>query len=123
MIQILTVKNPFDRAKICKKAGITDKPENKVIAIHNDDGVISEGAIFRYENEFGEILWLDMGNDIELADGLARAVLNIMEIRGVKIVTLPLSYEFLAKKLRFHLVDDHFEVNLDGYFYCSCQHK
>ncbi len=123
MIQILTVKNPLERTKLCQKAGLTDKEEYRIIAIHNDAGIISEGAIFKYRNELGEILWIDMGEDMDLADGLARAVLNIMEIRSVKKVTLPLNYQVLAQKLRFHLVEDHFEVNLEGYFCCSCQHK
>lgn len=123
MIQILTVKNPLERTKICQKAGLRDKEEYRIIAIHDDAGIISEGAIFKYQNEHGEILWIDMGKDLDLADGLARSILNIMEIRGVKKVTLPLNYELLAQKLRFHKINDHFEVNLEGYFCCSCQHK
>ncbi len=123
MIQILTVKSPLERAKLCQKAGLTCSEDHHIIAIHDDADVIGMGAIFKYQNDFGEILWLDMGEDVDLADGLARSILSIMEIRGVKKVTLPLNYETLARKLKFQLADDHYEVNLEGYFCCSCQHK
>ena len=117
MIQILTVKDPLEQRKLCQKAGLIFSEDHHIIAIHNETGVIEMGAIFKYQNDFGEILWLDMGEDVDLADGLARSILSIMEIRGVKKVTLPLKYETLARKLNFQLVDDYYEVNLEGYFY------
>ena len=122
MIQILSVKDEQRRSVMCKKAGIDDHNDLHIIAIHNSDGIICQGAIFKYREEIGEILWLDMGDDIDLSDGLARAVLNIMDIRGVKTVTLPFGYDALAKKLRFKMTGDHFEVSLEGYFCCGCKH-
>lgn len=123
MIQILTVKNPEDRAMLCQKAGLIDKEEYHIIAVHEGDGVLGQGAIFRYQDDPGEILWLDMGNDIELADGLSRAILSILEIRGIKKVTLPLEYEQLAEKLKLKRGTDCFVANLDRFFCRGCQHK
>ena len=123
MIQILSVQDERQRNAICKKAGIQDNDDLHIIAIHDDNDIVLEGAVFRFDSANGEILWLDMGDDIELADGLARAVFNIMEIRGVKTVSLPAEYNALAQKLSFKALDSHFEVSLDGYFCCGCQHK
>ena len=123
MIQILSVSDEHQRKTICHKAGIEDSKDLHIIAIHNQEGIACEGAIFKYNCTQGEILWLDMGEDIDLADGLGRAILSIMEIRGIQVVTLPAEHEVLAKKLRFKKIEDHFEVQLDGYFCCSCQHK
>ena len=123
MIQILSVSDIKQREKLCQKAGLEDNNELRIIAIHDENGMVCEGAIFKYQGENGEILWLDMGSDIELADGLGRAILSIMDIRGVKKVMLPLEYEMLAHKMRFNRMDDHFELSLEGFFCCSCQHK
>ncbi len=123
MIQILTVRDPNQRELFCQKAELIDNDNLHIIAIHDERGMVCEGAIFKYQGESGEILWLDMGSDIELADGLGRAILSIMEIRGVKRVTMPSEYELLAEKMRFKRIEDHYEVTLEGYFCCGCQHK
>lgn len=123
MIQILSVSDIKQREMLCQKAGLEDNDDLRVIAIHDEKGMVCEGAIFKYQGENGTILWLDMGSDIELADGLGRAILSIMDIRGVKKVRLPLEYETLAHKMRFKRMDDHFELSLEGFFCCGCQHK
>ena len=123
MIQILTVKDEKDRKDLCQKAGIEYSFDLSVIASHNEDGQIDQGAIFRYNNTVGEIFWIEMGNDFDLAIGLGKSILSIMELRGVQTVSLPLSYEKLGKALRFQKSDDHYLLNLDGYFNCCCQHK
>ena len=123
MVQILAVRDLNQRLKVLCKAGLEDSADLHVIAVHNTEGVMNEGAVFRYSGEIGEILWLDMGEDMDLAEGLAKAILNIMEIRGVKIVTLPLTYVKLAQKLRFTRQNNCFEVSLEGYFCCACNHN
>ena len=123
MIQILTVTDITQKQGICAKAAIPLSDDLHIIAVFEDDGIVSQGAIFRYLGTEGEILWLDMGDDFDLTEGLARSVLSIMEIRGVKKVSLPLTYETLAQKLNFSKCEDKFEVSLEGFFCCNCQHK
>ena len=123
MIQILTVRDKEQQQQLCQKAGITYTNDLHIIAVFEEDDRLQQGAIFRYHGTDGEIMWLDMGDDLDLTDGLARSVLSIMEMRGVEMVTLPLVYKSLAEKLRFSLQNDHYEVSLKGFFCCSCQHK
>lgn len=123
MIQILTVTDITQKEFLCAKAAIPQADDLHIIAVFEEEGIVSQGAIFRYSEKDGEILWLDMGEDLDLAEGLARSVLSIMEIRGVKKVSLPLTYETLAKRLNFKKGDDKFQVSLEGFFCCNCQHK
>jgi len=123
VIQILTVRDEKQRMALCQKAKIPYTSDLHIIANHNEQGEVREGAIFKYEGDYGEILWLDMGDDIDLADGLGKSILSIMELRGVKKVIMPGSYDVLAQKLRFQAEEDHFAVYLEGYFCCGCQHK
>ncbi len=123
MIQILSVKDENQRIQLCNQAGIIYDKKLHIIAIFEQDDVLQQGAIFTYEGKKGKILWLDMGEEMDLAEGLGKAVLSIMEYRGVESVTLPLEYTELAKILRFKKREDVFEVSLKGYFCCNCQHK
>lgn len=123
MIQILTVTDIAQKQSICAKAAIPLSDDLHIIAVFENNDIVSQGAVFRYEATEGEILWLDMGEEFDLTEGLARSVLSIMEIRGVKKVSLPLTYETLAQKLNFFKCEDKFEVSLEGFFCCNCQHK
>lgn len=123
MIQILTVKDVDQRYKLCKKANLEYTPDLHIIAVFTDDNVIQEGAIFRYNDTRGEILWIDMGDDQELSIGLGKSVISIMELRSVEYAVMPLSMQSLALSLGFSRKEDCFEVCLKGYFCCSCQHK
>ncbi|MBQ6947149.1 MAG: hypothetical protein IJN42_03790 [Clostridia bacterium] len=123
MIQILTVKDEKQRKSLCEKAGIEYDLSLSIIATFDEKDQPEYGAIFRYIGEIGEILWIEMNDDFDLTLGLGKSILSIMELRGVKTVTMPLHYERLAKGLRFETKDEHFSVNLEGYFNCCCQHK
>lgn len=124
MIQILSVKDETQKKELCKKAGIAFSDELHINASFTEDGNIEYGAIFRFQGENGEILWMDAeSKDMDLICGIGKAILSIMELRGVKEVTLPLSYAELAKLLHFEKASDVFKVNLEGYFCCGCQHK
>lgn len=123
MIQILTVKDIQKKKDLCQKAQIAYSDDLYIIAVFDNNETILEGAIFRYDGTLGEILWLDMGDDIDLSDGLARSVLNIMEIRGVETVTLPLSFKVLAQKLGCKQTTENYLIDLKGFFCCNCQHK
>lgn len=123
MIQILTVKDKQQRANFCAKAGVCDSPDLSVIAVFDENEIPENGAVFHYSGEHGEILWLEMNEDLDLSVGLGKSILSIMELRGVKEVSLPLHYEKLAKALRFEKHPDAYRVQLEGYFGCCCQHK
>ena len=123
MIQILTVTHKQDRIALCRKAQIEYEEGLSIIAVYDQTDHIGDGAIFKIDGECGQIFWLEMNDDLDLSVGLGKAILSIMEYRGVKSVTLPLSYAQLAKLLRFELKDEQYVVNLEGYFSCCCQHK
>lgn len=123
MIQILTVQNLNDKQKICSRAGLEYNDSLHIIASFAEDGQPKEAAVFDYCKESGRILWIESAEDSDLLEGIAKSLLSIMELRGVKTVTLPLQYADLAEKLRFTKRDDSYTVSLDGYFCCSCHNN
>ncbi len=123
MIQILTVKEEEKRQALCAKAGVNNHPDIHIIAVFSEQDEIGQGAIFKYKQSKGEILWIDMGEDKDLMIGLGKSVLSIMELRGVEIVTMPRWMESVALPLGFEQKGDNFELSLKGYFCCGCQHK
>ena len=124
MIQILSVKDENKKKELCAEAGISYSDALHIIASFDDDGKVGCSAIFRYDGQSGEILWIsDAESDKELLIGLGKAVLNILDLRGVKHVQMPLALESIAIPLRFERGQEHFSLDLEGYFACGCQHN
>lgn len=123
MIQILAVKELSDRQKICDKAGIPYDETLHIIASFSESGQVEQAAIFQYEGTNGELLWIDSSEDIDVTDGIAKAILSIMELHNVKRVSMPLKFSDLAKRLKFAKSEKCYTLNLEGYFCCNCQHN
>ena len=123
MIAILSVKDPDKKQEICRKAGVPYHEDLHVIASF-EDGKMMYGAVFEICREEGTIHWIDAsGDDFSVSEGLGKAVLNIMDLRGVKKAFMPLSMEKLAAPLRFSKKEGRYEVEITGYFSCGCDHK
>ncbi len=122
MIEILSVTEREERQKICALANVEETENLRIIAAFSD-GHVECGAIFEYTEKLGKILWLQSLCDDDITDGLVRAILNIMDLRGVETAWLPSKYEVIAKKLRFDATEDGFTVPLKNFFTCGCCHK
>ena len=120
MIEIRKVHDEDMARSICARGQLEWKPEYHVIATIEGEKVLIS-AVFVYWNEIGEILVIDgFDGDLAMLDGLCRAILNIMDINGVKEVYLPSKYADLALKIGFRMNNDRFYLPLEGFFKCGC---
>ncbi|MBQ8894182.1 MAG: hypothetical protein IJ043_07210 [Clostridia bacterium] len=120
MIEIKKVRDIELAQKICGDNGVDWNPQYHIIATIENDTVL-QCAVFDYENEDGEILVIDgFDGEISLLDGLCRAILNIMDINGVKLVTMPLKYKKIADHVGFKLQKENYQLELEGFFQCGC---
>ena len=119
MIQILSVTDAQARAEICRRGGVKDGEDLHIIASVQENGVPENAAIFRYFADRGEILFLEENKDTDITVGLGKAVLSIMELRGVKNAVMPINMEKIARLLGFEEKDGKFSVCLEGYFCCK----
>ena len=120
MIEIRRVEDPCLQERLCKEAGIELRPEYHIIATREGEKILLS-AIFQYKDEAGAILSIEgPDNDIMLLDGLCRAILNIMDINGVKEVSLPLKYGLLARNIGFTKGETAFSLQLEGFFDQPC---
>ena len=120
MIEIRKITDEQIAQKICAAHNIDWDPAYHVIATIEQEEIL-HCAIFEYNGEIGEIHAISgFDGDISMLDGLCRAILNIMDINGVKYVCLPLKYDKLAQKIGFKAQNDHYHLVLDGFFKCSC---
>lgn len=123
MINLIEIKKITDKdvaQKICIAHSIDWQPEFHVIATI-EQGAVLHCAVFEYRGECGEIHAISgFDGDILMLDGLCRAILNIMDINGVKYVYLPPKYDKLAHKIGFAMQDDRYYLSLEGFFKCSC---
>lgn len=123
MIEIKKVTNIALAKRICKENKVIWRPEYHVIATL-DNGTVLQCAVFSYEESRGEIHAIaGFEDDIHFLDGLCRAILNIMDINGVKEVYLPLKYQKLAQHVGFKPQDSDFYLKLEGFFQCGCCHN
>jgi hypothetical protein len=77
--------------------------------------------VFSYEKDIGNIQVISGFNgELSLLDGLCRAILNIMDINGVKYVYLPLKYKKIAELVGFKEEDSKYSLELEGFFCCGC---
>ncbi len=120
MIEIKKVTDPKTLELICKKHSIVLSKEDHVIATI-ERGEVLQCAVFSYEGECGEIKVISgFDGDLNLLDGLCRAILNIMDINGVKEVYFTEDHAELAKKVGFKESDGVFSLRLEGFFKCGC---
>ena len=120
MIEIRKITDEQTAQKICVAHNIDWNPANHVIATI-EQGEILHFAVFEYNGEMGKIHAISgFDGDILMLDGLCRAILNIMDINGVKYVCLPLEYNELAEKIGFKNQNDCYYLVLDGFFNCGC---
>ncbi|MBQ7935878.1 MAG: hypothetical protein IJ333_05965 [Clostridia bacterium] len=120
MIEIKKVTDSTVAEKICKEHGIQLETNDFVIATVEKENVL-HCAVFSYENDIGRIKAISgFGGDLNLLDGLCRAILNIMDINGVKEVYLPDKYSDLAKYVGFQEDANGYSLKLEGFFKCGC---
>lgn len=120
MIEIKKVTDTQLAQKICRDNGIEWKSHYHVIATVENENVL-HCAVFCCDNEIGTILVIDGFNgELDLLDGLCRAILNIMDIKGVKEVYLPLKYQKIADLIGFELKNRQYFLHLEGFFSCGC---
>lgn len=123
MIEIKKVTDPAIAKKICDEAQIELDEGLRIIATV-ERGEVLNSAVFDYQNEEGRILHINgFDGDILLLDGLCRAILNIMDIQGVKVVYLPLKFQKLAQYIGFKQENKQYVLQLEGFFNCGCCHK
>ena len=123
MIEIKKVIDLRLAQKICSDCGISWQEDQHVIATLDRDDVMNY-AVFTYDGDVGAIRAIGgFENDIEMLDGLCRAILNIMDLNGVKYVYLSQKYDRLAKKVGFYEEDGQFVLQLEGFFCCKCHDK
>ena len=120
MIEIKRVTDQNVIDSICTEYHIQKEPADHVIATLEGSKVL-HCAVFSYENEVGKIKAISgFDDDLLLLDGLCRAILNIMDINGVKVVYLSEKFENLAKKVGFNKGDNSYVLELEGFFKCNC---
>ena len=123
MIEIRKVNDKTIAKKVCEENNILYQEDFHVIATIEGENIL-QSAVFTYKKEQGTIHAISgFGGDILLLDGLCRAILNIMDINGVKEVYLPLKYDKLASYVGFSRENDQFHLKLEGFFDCHCSKK
>lgn len=123
MIEIRKVEDPSIARKICEEKGVEYRENYHVIATIEGENIL-HSAVFSYEKEVGNIYSISgFDGDTLLLDGLCRAILNIMDIQGVKVVYLSEKYSKLASYVGFSKDGDEYKLNLEGFFNCSCSSK
>lgn len=122
MIEIRKVENPDIARKICVEAGTPWNEQTKVIANISGSEIL-QFAVFSYDGEMGHILALGgFEGGLTIQDGLCRAILNIMDLNGVKEVSLPIDFQKLAQKLGgFKEKNGEYHLKLAGFFCCNCK--
>ena len=86
MIEIRKVNDEGLAKNICQKHGVEWKEGFHVIATIEAENIVNS-AVFEYTKETGTIHAIDgFDDDLAMLDGLCRAILNIMDINGVKDV-------------------------------------
>lgn len=120
MIEIRKITDEQTAKKICSAQNIDWKPNYHVIATIEREEVL-HCAVFEYQGKNGQIHAISgFDDDLAMLDGLCRAILNIMDINGVKYVYLPHNYEKLAVKIGFERQNGRYFLLLDGFFKCCC---
>ncbi len=120
MIEIKKVTDTAIAQKICTDNGIEWNSKYHIIATIESEEIL-HCAVFHYDAAIGEILVISgFDGDIYLLDGLCRAILNIMDINGVKDVYLSKKYNRIAHHIGFEEEIDRFHLKLEGYFKCCC---
>ena len=123
MIEIKKITDVATAKNICAANNVEWNRNYHVIATIEQEKIL-HCAIFNYSDKIGEIHVISgFDDDILMLDGLCRAILNIMDINGVKDVYLPSKYEKLARKVGFQLQNNRFHLKLDGFFKCGCCHN
>lgn len=123
MIEIKKVVDPLRVKQICEANEIEFQENHHVIATIEREEVLNY-AVFTYENEEGTIHAIGgFDGDINMLDGLCRAILNIMELNGVKQVYLPHKYGDLANHIGFKKENSVYVLQLEGFFCCKCSDK
>lgn len=122
MVEIKKIKDEEFKKSICLEYGVVFDEKKHIIATI-ENGKTINCAIFAYEDEVGEIYAIDgFTGDLAMLDGLCRAILNIMDINGVKVIYLSEKYGELAEKVGFKRENNRFSLQLEGFFKCCC-HK
>lgn len=123
MIEIRKVEDAILAEKVCQENGIEYNDDYHVIATLEGKNIL-QSAVFSYKNEQGSIHAISgFEGNIDLLDGLCRAILNIMDINGVKVVYLSSKYEKLASHVGFSKKNGQYRIELEGFFKCSCSSK
>lgn len=123
MIEIKKITDEALAQRLCLENGLEWADDYKVIATLDGKDALNL-AVFTYDGEEGRILAIaGFEDDIFMLDGLCRAILNIMDINGVKQVYLSDKYEKLAKYVGFSKDNDDFVLKLEGFFECKCGKK
>ncbi len=123
MIEIKKVEDLTLAKQICVENGIKWENTHRVIATV-EQGKILNFAVFFYDNEKGTIHAIGgFEEDIMMLDGLCRAILNIMDINGVKQVYLSERHKDLAEFVGFSEKNGVYVLQLEGFFNCKCHNK
>ena len=118
MIEIKKVEDIDLAKKICIENDIDWSDDNHIIATVDNQTVL-HCAVFGYENEIDSIDCFD--GYILMLDGMCRAILNIMDIHGVREVYMSNKYRRIAEYVGFKTMENgEFYLELTGFFKCGC---
>ncbi len=120
MIEIKKINDKELAKRVCEELGLSWEPDYHVIATLSGEEWLNS-AVFSYSDEQGCIHSIHgFEGDIAMLDGLCRAILNIMDINGVKYVYLTDKNKELAQKVGFYCKDGQYYMELEGFFDCGC---
>jgi hypothetical protein len=118
MLEIRPVYTSYEREEYIKPFGITPDNDCFVVGAMRDGAFIGAGY-GKIEGENATIflmsLYPEKEDDVDRFI-MGKAVLNYIDLEGVKNVTYTGNEERLAKALGFKLCNGSWNLNLEGYF-------
>ena len=120
MIEIKKINDDRIAKMVCEEQGLAWSHDIHVIATMNGEKWLNS-AVFSYSGEEGKIQSISgFDGDLDMLDGLCRAILNIMDINNVKHVYFTRNNAKLAQKIGFSMKNGQYYLELEGFFRCGC---
>lgn len=129
MLEAKPIQSKEEQSKLCALCSIPFRPECFAYS-QKENGEMIAVSQFDIKNDGGVICDLKMkdglSDDIEALFILGRAVLNFLDLSGIKVCQYSVKDqhdEKMAKMLNFKLIDNKWLINLEGLFTGKCHNK
>ena len=128
MLEIKPIENKQEQEEICRQCGLPYRPElfaykaydnNKLLAAAHFDIIGGEAVIYGMRQIIGS------QDDYEAMFILGRAVLNFLDLCGVKTAIFDIANEYdkkMAKLIGFKECGEKMKILLTGLFDSPCHH-